>query len=61
MTLSTEARRMIESRPGTAFELAGPFGQILKSVTPDQVFSLAVRLRAERNPTSVLNPVGQLR
>ena len=45
----------------TAFELAGPFGQILKSVSPDQVFSLAVRLRAERNPTSVLNPVGQLR
>ena len=45
----------------TAFELAGPFGEILKIVSPDQVFSLAVRLRAERNPTSVLNPVGQLR
>lgn len=48
--------------PGsTSYELPGPFKSLNKEIQPDQVYSLAVRLRSERNPTHVLNPVGHLR
>ena len=43
------------------YELAGPFKELNKNINPDRIYSLAVRLRSERNPTHVLNPVGHLR
>ena len=44
-----------------AYELTGPFKELNKNIQPENIYSLAVRLRSERNPTHVLNPVGHLR